>query len=250
MAFAGLVLVVTFMGISALRWLDPPTTAFILRHEHSGPSSAHRVAVHHHWIPWEAMAPEAAFAVIAAEDQRFLRHHGFDLGAIRTALGEWLRGAPLRGASTLSQQTAKNLFLWPEGTLARKALETYLTVFIELLWPKQRILEVYLNSAQFGPNTYGIEAASRIFFDKPASGLTLEEAARLAAVLPGPGRMSVTRPSPRVLQREAWIRDQIRQLHKAGYLEGIGPPRQTQVAVPEPLPVPTPPSPTPLPSSR
>ncbi|WP_338081790.1 monofunctional biosynthetic peptidoglycan transglycosylase, partial [Ectothiorhodospira mobilis] len=242
---AGALVLLTALGIGSLRWIDPPTSAFILRHEQSIPGSDHKVPVQHRWIPWEAMSPQAAFAVIAAEDQRFLRHHGFDFGAITAALADWFRGGPLRGASTLSQQTAKNLFLWPESTLGRKTLEAYLTIFMELLWPKRRILEIYLNIAQFGPNIYGIEAASRAYFHKPAAALTLEEAARLAAVLPGPGRMSAAAPSPRVLQRAEWIRDQVRQLHKAGYLEGIGPPQQARGAVPEPLPLSTPPSPSP-----
>lgn len=242
---AGGVVLLTALGIGSLSWIDPPTSAFILRHEQSIPGSAHKVPVQHRWVPWEAISPQAAFAVIAAEDQRFLRHHGFDFGAITAALADWFRGEPLRGASTLSQQTAKNLFLWPESTLVRKAAEAYLTVFIEWLWPKRRILEVYLNIAQFGPNIYGIEAASRAYFHKPAASLTLEEAARLAAVLPGPGRRSAAAPSPRVLQRAEWIQDQVRQLHKAGYLEGIGPPQQAPAATPEPLPVSTPPGPQP-----
>lgn len=227
-----MLVLLTALGIGSLRWVDPPTSAFILRHEQSIPGSTHKVPVQHRWVPWEAMSPQAAFAVIAAEDQRFLRHHGFDFGAITAALTDWFRGAPLRGASTLSQQTAKNLFLWPESTLGRKALEAYLTVFMELLWPKQRILEIYLNIAQFGPNIYGIEAASQAYFHKPAAALTLEEAARLAAVLPGPGHMSAAAPSPRVLQRVDWIRDQVRQLHKAGYLNGLGSGPEAETAAP------------------
>ena len=216
-----LLLVSTTLVVGGLRWIDPPTTAFMVLHENSSRASGHKVPVRHEWVPRDRIAPEAAYAVIAAEDQNFMNHRGFDFGSIRAALREYREGGRLRGASTISQQAAKNVFLWPERSLLRKGVEAYLTVFIEWLWPKQRILEVYLNAAQFGPNIYGVEAASQAYFDKPASHLTQSEAARLAAVLPGPVRLRANRPSSYVLERQAWIERQVPQLKRAGYLEGV-----------------------------
>ncbi|WP_090254506.1 monofunctional biosynthetic peptidoglycan transglycosylase [Ectothiorhodospira marina] len=228
-------LVSTTVVIGGLRWMDPPTTAFILRHENSSATSGYKVPVRHEWVSREHIAPEAAYAVIAAEDQNFMNHRGFDFGSIRAAIREYRAGGRLRGASTISQQAAKNVFLWPERSLLRKGVEAYLTVFIEWLWPKQRILEVYLNAAQFGPNIYGVEAASQAYFDKPASALTQSEAARLAAVLPGPVRLRANQPSSYVLERQAWIEHQVPQLKKAGYLKGVwGPPERIMTGtVPE-----------------
>ncbi len=164
------------------------------------------------WTDWEAIAPHAALAVIASEDQKFPDHHGFDVEAIQMALDEARDGGRLRGASTISQQTAKNLFLWPGRSFFRKGLEAHLTVLIELCWSKQRIVEVYLNVAEFGDGLFGITAASDHFFGKTPSELTADEAALLAAVLPNPARLRVDDPSPYVRERQAWIRRHMRQL--------------------------------------
>lgn len=164
------------------------------------------------WTDWEAIAPHAALAVIASEDQKFPDHHGFDVEAIQMALDEARDGGRLRGASTISQQTAKNLFLWPGRSFFRKGLEAYLTVLIELCWSKQRIVEVYLNVAEFGDGLFGITAASERFFAKNPADLTADEAALLAAVLPNPARLRVDQPSPYVRERQAWIRRHMRQL--------------------------------------
>ena len=164
------------------------------------------------WTDWDQIAPYAALAVIAAEDQQFLDHHGFDVEAIRVALGDVGRGERLRGASTISQQTVKNLFLWPGRSVVRKALEAWLTVLIELSWSKRRILEVYLNVAEFGVGVFGITAASERFFGKRPADLGADEAARLAAVLPNPAVLHVERPSTYVQARQSWIRAQMAQL--------------------------------------
>lgn len=164
------------------------------------------------WTDWEEIAPQAALAVIASEDQKFPYHSGFDVEAIQMALEDAREGGRLRGASTISQQTAKNLFLWPGRSFARKGLEAYLTVLIELCWSKQRIVEVYLNVAEFGGGLFGITAASEHFFGKTPSELTVDEAALLAAVLPNPARLRVEDPSPYVRERQAWIRRHMRQL--------------------------------------
>jgi monofunctional biosynthetic peptidoglycan transglycosylase len=160
-------------------------------------------------------------AVVAAEDQRFPQHHGFDFDSIAGALEERLARGRVRGASTISQQLAKNLFLWPGRSWFRKAVEAYFTSVIELAWPKRRILEVYLNVAQFGPCIFGIGAASEQFFAKPASSLNPREAALLAAVLPNPVRLRADRPPPHVRQRAAWVRDQVARLGGSAYLREL-----------------------------
>ena len=164
------------------------------------------------WQPYREIAPDMALAAIAAEDQRFLSHHGFDIDALKQAIEDSQQGGNLRGASTISQQVAKNLYLWSGRSLGRKVLEAWFTVLLELLWSKQRILEVYLNVAQFGDRLFGVEAASQRFFAKPASQLAAEEAALLAAVLPGPEIYRVEQPSAIVLQHQDWILQQMQQL--------------------------------------
>jgi monofunctional biosynthetic peptidoglycan transglycosylase len=197
------------------RWIPPPTTAFIAR-ERLGLGEAVPRRVSWRWMPIEEISPQLAIAVVAAEDQKFPDHGGFDFDAISRAAQENRRRA--RGASTISQQLAKNLYLWPGRSLLRKGLEAYLTVLIELCWPKQRILEVYLNVVEFGPGVFGAEAASRRFFGRSARRLTLEEAALLAAVLPSPKRMSPARPSAYVRSRAAEIERAVHALGGTSYL--------------------------------
>lgn len=170
-------------------------------------------ALAHDWVSWEEIAPSAKLAVIAAEDQRFAEHFGFDFDAIGKAAKHNRNHRRKRGASTISQQVAKNLFLWSGRSWTRKAFEVGYTLLIESLWSKQRVLEVYLNVAEFGPGVYGVEAASQKYFRKPASKLTYPEAALLAAVLPNPKRMRVAAPSTYVQQRAGWI---LRQMYQLG----------------------------------
>jgi monofunctional biosynthetic peptidoglycan transglycosylase len=197
-----------------LRWLPPPTSAFMLQSEVPDP------ALRYHWVPWHRISPHLPIAVVASEDQKFPHHWGFDFGAISKAVDEnkW-RKRP-RGASTITQQVAKNLFLWSGRSYLRKGLEAYFTLVIELVWPKRRIVEVYLNIAQFGPGIYGVEAASRAYFQKPASQLLKSEAALLAAVLPNPRKLKAGEPSDYVQQRAREIEAQMEQLG-AAYLKGI-----------------------------
>jgi monofunctional biosynthetic peptidoglycan transglycosylase len=196
-----------------LRWLPPPTSAFILRAELSAQQEGrNNFTVRQQWVDWDQIAPSAGLAVVAAEDQWFFNHYGFDFDAMALAYQRNQQHARIRGASTLSQQTAKNLFLYPERSFIRKGLEAGFTVLLELLWSKQRILEVYLNIAQFGDGIYGVEAASRAFFNKPAKRLEPTEAALLAAVLPNPIKLRVDKPSAYVLKRRDWILRQMRQL--------------------------------------
>jgi monofunctional biosynthetic peptidoglycan transglycosylase len=170
-------------------------------------------ALEHDWVSWEQIAPAAKLAVIAAEDQRFAEHFGFDFEAIGKAAQHNRNHRRKRGASTISQQVAKNLFLWSGRSWTRKAFEVGYTLLIESLWSKQRVLEVYLNVVEFGPGVYGVEAASQKYFRKPAAKLTYPEAALLAAVLPNPKRMRVAAPSTYVQQRASWI---LRQMYQLG----------------------------------
>ena len=176
--------------------------------------------VEQRWVEWAEMSPQLPIAVVAAEDQNFPHHHGFDLESIRSALAE--RQRRQRGASTISQQVAKNLFLWPSASWLRKGLEAYLTLFVEALWPKRRILEVYLNVVELGPGVFGVQAASERFFGDSAGEVTERQAATLAAVLPSPKRFSAADPSSYVEQRVNWIVRQMRQLGGPAYLESIG----------------------------
>jgi monofunctional biosynthetic peptidoglycan transglycosylase len=172
---------------------------------------------HSDWIGREEISPWMKLAVIASEDQNFPNHWGFDVAAIQSVLDD--SDSRMRGASTLSQQTAKNLFLWDGRSWIRKGLEAGLTVGLETVWTKRRILTVYLNIAEFGKGTFGVEAASRRFFNKPASRLTMSEAALLAAVLPNPLRFRADAPSGYVRQRQQWILRQMRQLGGEGFLQ-------------------------------
>jgi monofunctional biosynthetic peptidoglycan transglycosylase len=176
---------------------------------------------HYQWVPLEEIPASVRIAAIAAEDQRFPVHHGFDPVEIRKAWAHYRRGGGLRGASTITQQTAKNLFLWPERSWLRKGLEAWFTAWIEFLWPKERILEVYLNIVQLSPSTYGVGAASERYFHHRVSELTLEQASLLAGVLPAPGAYRLDKPSARLLRRAAWIADQSRRLGGARYLERL-----------------------------
>ena len=215
-------LLLTGVPVLLLRWLHPLTSAFMLEaaaQAWAAQESAYRADFQ--WVSLEQISPYAASAVIASEDQQFPFHTGFDFDSIREAVRASERGKRLRGASTISQQVAKNLFLWPGHSFVRKALEAYFTVLIEALWPKERILEMYLNVAQFGNGVYGVQAAAERFWHKPARRLTSADAALLAAVLPNPLRLHADRPSRYVLSRRDWILDQMRMLGGPEYLRAL-----------------------------
>lgn len=216
----------TTIPVFLLRWLHPLTSAFMLEARFEAALQGAR-AYHtdYRWTPFERIAPEAGLAVIASEDQQFPFHAGFDVRSIRAALHEGAHGRRLRGASTISQQVAKNLFLWPGHSFLRKGLEAWITLLIEAFWPKQRILEVYLNVVQFGDGIWGVEAAAQHYFHRPASRLGAGEAALLAAVLPNPHRLRVERPSHYVLARREWILVQMRELGGVTFLRALDRPR-------------------------
>jgi monofunctional biosynthetic peptidoglycan transglycosylase len=209
LASAGIVLL-TLLLVLPLRWLPPLTTSFMLQNWVGQASLSARIR--HDWEPRTKISRRAALAVMAAEDQKFMDHAGFDFESIRKAWQRNARSNKVRGASTISQQVAKNLWLWPGRSWLRKGLEAWLTMWLEICWPKERILEIYLNTAQFGPHVFGIEAASRQYFNKPASAINELEAALLAAVLPNPQHFSVRNPSRHVRARQEWIRVQARRL--------------------------------------
>jgi len=215
-------LLLTATPVLLLRWLRPLTSAIMLEAAaQAWAAQDHGYRTDFEWVSLEQISPHAAIAVIASEDQLFPFHAGFDFDSIREAVRESERGRRLRGASTISQQVAKNLFLWSRHSLVRKGLEAYFTVLIEALWPKERILEMYLNVAQFGNGVYGVQAAAERFWHKPARRLTSADAALLAAVLPNPLRLHADRPSRYVLSRRDWILDQMRMLGGPEYLRAL-----------------------------
>ncbi len=217
-----LLVLVSVLQVLALRFVDPPFSAFMVARQLEAIAQGERdFRIAYDWRDLDAIAPSVPVALVAAEDQNFAAHRGFDFKAIDKARTDNARGRRIRGASTLSQQLAKNLFLWQGRSWVRKGIEAWYTVLIEALWPKQRILEVYANIAEFGDGIYGAQAAARSFWGKDARALTLAESARLAAVLPSPRRYSATRPGPYVQRRARWIERNVRQLGGTAYLETL-----------------------------
>ena len=200
------------LGVFFFRFVPVPFSALMVERRISSWFNSAPYSPKHDWVPLGDIAPSMGVAVIAAEDQNFADHFGFDWEAIQKALVHNERSRRKRGASTVSQQTAKNLFLGDARSWTRKGFEVWFTLLIEVGWPKKRILEVYLNIVEFGDGIYGVEAASQAFFHKPAKRLRPSEAALLAAVLPNPHKYHVTAPSGYVLQRQAWILNQMRRL--------------------------------------
>ena len=207
--------VVPVLLVLLLRWVPPPTSSVMVQRALAGETVQYR------WVPIEDITPAAALAVVAAEDQKFPRHWGFDVDAIGNALDAGEEGRRLRGASTITQQVVKNLFLWEGRSWLRKGLEAGGTLIVEALWPKRRILEVYLNVAELGDNVFGVAEASRLTFGCRPAELTAAQAALLAAILPNPRRYSALLPSPYVRQRQAWIQRQMVRLGGPSYLAAI-----------------------------
>jgi monofunctional glycosyltransferase len=209
----------TILAVALLRFVHPLTSAFMLERRLAALTSGQRdFALSYRWTPWDHVSKQLPIALIAAEDQKFPFHHGFDLDAIHDAIADAEDGDRLRGASTISQQVAKNLFLWNGRSFVRKGLEAYFTVLIEAMWPKRRILEVYLNIAEFGDGVYGAGAASERFFRKAPADLGAHESALLAAALPNPRRYRVDRAGAYMQQRAEWIERQAAQLGGVSYL--------------------------------
>lgn len=208
-----------------LRWVSPPGTALMAERKIESWIDGQPIDLRRTWRPWNELPDDLKMAVIAAEDQKFTEHWGFDVAAIRAAVAHNQQGGSVRGASTLSQQVAKNLFLWSGRSWLRKGLEVWFTGLIELLWPKQRILEVYLNSVEWGDGIFGAEAAAQHHFQRGAPYLNRQQASLLAAVLPNPRAWSASRPGPHINRRAAWIRQQMWQLGAGHYLRRLQPQR-------------------------
>ena len=219
---AGVFLAASAALVIFFRFVPVPFSALMIQRRVESWFDSKPYTSRHDWVPLDDIAPCMGVAVIAAEDQNFPDHFGFDWKAIEKAIEHNEHSRRKRGASTVSQQTAKNLFLWESRSWVRKGFEVYFTLLLELGWSKRRILEVYLNSVEFGDGVYGVEAASRTFFGKPAKKLRPSEAALLAAVLPNPHRFRVEAPSGYIRGHQAWILGQMSALGGPELLKSLG----------------------------
>ena len=212
-------IVLSFLGstiffVILYRFVPVPITPLMVIRCAQQVGRGEKVRLKHHWVPMKEISSQLGIAVIASEDQRFLEHHGFDFKAIEKAIDENKKGKRRRGASTISQQTAKNVFLWPGSSWLRKGLEVYFTALIELFWSKERIMEVYLNSIEMGDGIYGAEAVAQQHFGRSAKKLTATNSALIAATLPNPLKFSSAHPSRYMLKRQSAI---MRQMKNVSY---------------------------------
>jgi monofunctional glycosyltransferase len=197
----------TILSVLTYRFINPPITPLMIIRVFQQAIDGEKILLKKEWVSLDKISPQLQLAVVASEDNRFLEHRGFDFQAIEKAkdYNEKKKGKRMRGASTISQQTAKNVFLWPQRSWIRKGLEAYFTFLIELVWSKKRIMEVYLNVIETGKGIYGVEKASQIYFNKRALKISPGEAALVAAILPNPLKWSPSRPTPYLLSRQQWI---------------------------------------------
>lgn len=202
-------MLISIVWVVAYKFFPVSVTITMLANSVVNVGSENPVFFSKDWVSLDEMSPLLAKAVIASEDQKFNDHHGFDFESIKKAYADNKNGKKIKGGSTISQQTAKNTFLWQGRSYLRKGLEAYFTVLIELIWGKKRIMEVYLNIAEVGNGIYGVEAASQKYFGKSAKNVNKQEAAAIAAVLPSPKKYSVTKPGPYVRKRQQWISRQM-----------------------------------------
>ena len=215
-----LFVVISFFQVVILKWIDPFTSSVMIQRQIGNIFSGEGF-IHYSWVDYDNISKQAALAVVASEDQNFPYHLGFDFEQINKAIKENKRRNHLRGASTITQQVAKNLFLWEGQSFIRKGIEAYYTILIEFFWSKERILEVYLNIAQMGKGVFGIGAASIIYFKRPPLRLNKSEGALIAAVLPNPKRYSIKNPSVYVRSRQQWIMKQMDLLGGVSYIENL-----------------------------
>jgi len=205
-----------------LKWINPPTSSIMIQRKIEALVLwSDRQMIAYEWFSYDDISKQMAIAVIAAEDQNFPFHFGFDFEQIEKALEQHERGRRLRGASTITQQVAKNLFLWEGRSFLRKGLEAYFTLLIELLWSKERTLEVYLNIIEMGDMIFGVGAASQIYFKKLPAKLSRSQAALLTATIPNPKRFSAKRPSGYIIRRQSWILGQMSSLGGTSYLKNL-----------------------------
>ena len=219
--FAILFFISTVLLVFAMRWINPLTSSIMIQRQIGSLFDGEFELVKYHWVDYDDISKFMPIAIVAAEDQNFPKHFGFDFKQIEKALKENKRGRRVRGASTITQQVAKNLFLWEGKSFIRKGIEAYFTLLIELLWDKKRILEVHMNIAEMGDKIFGVGTASVAYFKKPAAKLTISQAALLAAILPNPKKYSAVKPSGYVRGRQSWIIRQINSLGGADYLKEL-----------------------------
>ncbi|MGB3364030.1 MAG: monofunctional biosynthetic peptidoglycan transglycosylase [Thermodesulfobacteriota bacterium] len=214
-----LLFIITVAWTTLYKFVNPPITPLMITRyfEQTGDQKSLKTQ----WKNYDEISSNMKMAVIAAEDQTFPFNNGFDLNSIEEAIDDRLEGGRLRGASTISQQTAKNVFLWPERSWTRKVLEAYFTVLIEQIWGKKRILEVYLNIIETGKGIYGVDQAAQVYFGRSAKNLDIVDSALIAATLPNPRLWSPAKPTDYLLEREKWIRGQINGLGGSSYLKNI-----------------------------
>lgn len=204
-----LLLLIPLVAVILYKWIPVPATPLMVIRYFEQKENQKETIWKHDWVSMDQISKNLQLAVICSEDQNFIKHNGFDMEAIEKALDYNQKGKKVRGASTISQQTAKNVFLWPGRSWLRKGLETYVTFLIETIWSKERILEVYLNSIEMGNGIYGAEAASQYWFKKPASKLSKSEAAAIAAILPRPLKYRANPASAYIAGRKLWIMKQM-----------------------------------------
>ncbi len=213
--------VISVLLVFAMRWINPITSSIMIQRQIAGLLDGEFELVKYHWVSYDDVSKYMPIAIVAAEDQNFPNHFGFDFKQIEKALKENKRGRRVRGASTITQQVAKNLFLWEGKSFVRKGVEAYFTLLIELLWDKERILEVHMNIAEMGDKIFGVGTASVAYFKIPAAKLSIRQAALLAAVLPNPKKYSAVKPTGYVRGRQNWIVRQINSLGGPEYLKDI-----------------------------
>ena len=203
------ILILTIGSTLLFRWVPVPVTPLMVIRCIEQKTEGKKMTLEHDWVSLDNISPKLQLAVVCSEDQNYLKHYGFDWMAIQKAIKSNEKGKRLRGGSTISQQTAKNVFLWPGRSFVRKGLEAYFTLLIELCWSKERIMEVYLNSIEMGKGVYGAEAAAQHWFKKPAKSLNKDESAAITAILPNPLKYVANPPSAYIAGRKVWIKQQM-----------------------------------------
>lgn len=201
--------ILSIVSVIVFRWVPVPITPLMIIRCVEQIGTEKGMVMKHDWVPLEEISPKLQLAVVCSEDQNYLKHYGFDMGAIKKAMKENEEGKRFRGASTITQQTAKNVFLWQGRSYLRKGLEAWFTLLIEVCWSKERIMEVYLNSIEMGNGIYGAEAASQFWFNKSAAQLTKDDAAAIAAILPSPLNYKANPASGYIQKRKAWVKQQM-----------------------------------------
>lgn len=218
----GVFIICSILSVLLLRWINPQTSAFMIqRSVEAWFNGEEEYELQYNWTDWDEISSHTKMAVITSEDQNFAFHWGIDLSSIQKALDEYEQGDDLRGASTITQQTAKNLFLWPGQSYLRKGIEAYFALIIELFWPKQRILEIYLNIAEFGNGIYGVHAAATRYFKTAPASLSKAQSALMVTALPAPRRYNLASPSGYMLERRNWVMRYMDLLGNSSYLDEL-----------------------------